>query len=97
MGYGPRFLHSTGQLHKGGPNAGLLIQLVAEDGSAVPIPEKEYDFATLKEAQALGDFAVLQQRGRRVLRIELGREVDRGLAALAKVTSEALHNAPGDS
>ncbi len=97
LGYGPRFLHSTGQLHKGGPNTGLLIQLVAEDGSGVPIPGKEYDFATLKEAQALGDFAVLQQRGRRVLRIELGREVDRDLATLAKVASEALRNAPGDS
>jgi len=95
LGYGPGFLHSTGQLHKGGPNIGLLIQLVAEDGLAVPIPGKEYDFATLKDAQALGDFAVLQQRGRRVLRIELGCEVDQGLAALAKVTSEALGNAPG--
>jgi len=97
LGYGPRFLHSTGQLHKGGPNTGLLIQLVAEDGSAVPIPGKEYDFATLKEAQALGDFAVLQQRGRRVLRVELGREVDRGLATLAELISEALRNAPRDS
>lgn len=97
LGYGPRFLHSTGQLHKGGPNTGLLIQLVAEAGSAVPIPGKEYDFATLKEAQALGDFAVLQQRGRRVLRIELGRDIDRGLATLAEVISEALRNEPGDS
>jgi len=97
LGYGPRFLHSTGQLHKGGPNTGLLIQLVGEDGFAVPIPGKEYDFATLKEAQAIGDFAVLQQRDRRVLRIELGRKVDRGLATLAKVTSEALRNPPGDS
>jgi len=97
LGYGPRFLHSTGQLHKGGPNTGLFIQLVAEDESAVPIPGKEYDFATLKEAQALGDFAVLQQRGRRVLRIELGHEVDQCLAAVAKVTSEALRNTPGDS
>ncbi len=97
LGYGPRFLHSTGQLHKGGPNTGLFIQLVAQDGAAVPIPGKEYDFATLKEAQALGDFAVLQQRGRRVLRIELGREVDRGLATLAKVTSEALCITDSDS
>jgi len=95
LGYGPRFLHSTGQLHKGGPNTGLFIQLVAEDGSAVPIPGSEYDFATLKDAQALGDFAVLQQRGRRVLRIELGREVDQGLTALAKVTSDALGDTPG--
>jgi len=93
LGYGPRFLHSTGQLHKGGPNTGLLIQLVAEDDLAVPIPEKEYDFATLKDAQALGDFAVLQQRGRRVLRIELGRNIDRGLTTLSELISEALRNA----
>jgi len=97
LGYGPRFLHSTGQLHKGGPNTGLLIQLVAEDGLAVPISGKEYDFATLKDAQAIGDFAVLQQRGRRVLRIELGRNIDRGLTTLSELISEALHNAPGDS
>jgi len=97
LGYGPRFLHSTGQLHKGGPNTGLLIQLVAEDGAAVPIPGKEYDFATLKDAQALGDFAVLQQRGRRVLRIELDRDIDRGLTAIAELISEALRNAQGDS
>jgi len=97
LGYGPRFLHSTGQLHKGGPNTGLFIQLVAEDGSAVPIPGKHYDFTTLKEAQALGDFSVLQQGDRRVLRIELGRDIDRGLAALAQLASEALRNAPGDS
>jgi len=95
LGYGPRFLHSTGQLHKGGPNTGLLIQLVAEDGLAVPISGKEYDFATLKDAQAIGDFAVLQQRGRRVLRIELGRDIDRGLTTLSELISEALHNTPG--
>ncbi len=97
LGYGPRFLHSTGQLHKGGPNTGLLIQLVAEDSCVVEIPGKDYDFATLKEAQALGDFAVLQQRDRRVLRIDLGCGVDRGLTTLAELISEALRNAPRGS
>ncbi len=97
LGHGPRFLHSTGQLHKGGPSTGLFLQLVAEDDTAVPIPGKEYDFATLKEAQALGDFAVLQQRGGGVLRIELGQDIEQGMAALAKAITEALHDAPGNS
>ena len=70
-GLGPRFLHSTGQLHKGGPNTGLFIQVVDEVGAEVPIPGREFGFARLIGAQAAGDFAALEERGRRVIRIRL--------------------------
>ncbi len=69
MGFGPRFLHSTGQLHKGGPNTGLFLQLTSSGGEDLPIPGKPYGFGALFAAQARGDFEVLQARGRRVLRI----------------------------
>ncbi|MCS6975840.1 MAG: bifunctional transaldolase/phosoglucose isomerase [Gemmatales bacterium] len=82
LGYGPRFLHSTGQLHKGGPNTGVFLQLSCEDALDVPIPGQQITFGTLKEAQARGDFAVLCQRGRRVLRVRLGTEVVTGLRRL---------------
>ncbi len=79
MGYGPRFLHSTGQLHKGGPNIGLFLQLVDEPSIDLPIPETDYSFNTLIKAQALGDFQALKQRGRRALRVNLMSDVSRGL------------------
>jgi hypothetical protein len=84
LGYGPRFLHSTGQLHKGGPNSGLFLQITAEDRVALPIPGQPYDFATLKAAQALGDRQALRQHGRRVLSINLGPDVLPGLARLVE-------------
>jgi transaldolase/glucose-6-phosphate isomerase len=84
MGYGPRFLHSTGQLHKGGANSGVFLQLVADTPNDLPIPGEAYSFATLRNAQALGDLQVLRRRGRRALRINLGNDVDAGLAALIK-------------
>ena len=64
-GYGPRFLHSTGQLHKGGPDTGVFLQLTADDGADLPIPEQPFGFATLVKAQALGDFQSLASRHRR--------------------------------
>jgi transaldolase / glucose-6-phosphate isomerase len=70
-GLGPRYLHSTGQLHKGGPNTGLFIQVVDETGDEVPIPGREFGFGRLLRSQAAGDFAALQQRGRRVIRLRL--------------------------
>ena len=70
-GLGPRFLHSTGQLHKGGPNTGLFIQVVDEVGPELPIPGRDFGFARLIGAQAAGDFAALEERGRRVIRIRL--------------------------
>jgi transaldolase/glucose-6-phosphate isomerase len=71
VGYGPRFLHSTGQLHKGGPDGGLFLQLVDEPAPDLPVPETDYSFGKLVRAQALGDFLALRKKGRRVLRIGL--------------------------
>lgn len=84
LGYGPRFLHSTGQLHKGGANNGVFIQFVAPvaDGGALPIPGQGYDFGTLKAAQALGDLQSLATHGRRAIRVDLGRDIAGGLAKL---------------
>jgi transaldolase/glucose-6-phosphate isomerase len=79
MGYGPRFLHSTGQLHKGGPNSVLVLQLVDEPAEDLPVPETDYTFGKLVRAQSLGDFTALKQRKRRVLRINLGGDAEGGL------------------
>jgi glucose-6-phosphate isomerase len=70
-GYGPRYLHSTGQLHKGGPNTGLFLQVVDDPGEEIPIPGKPFGFRRLLRAQAAGDYASLQERGRRVARIHI--------------------------
>jgi transaldolase/glucose-6-phosphate isomerase len=86
VGYGPRFLHSTGQLHKGGPNTGVFLQLTSDataDLPDLPIPGEGYSFATLRNAQSLGDLQVLRRRGRRALRVSLGSDADAGLKALA--------------
>ena len=84
IGFGPRFLHSTGQLHKGGPNTGVFFQLGAKDSVDLPVPGEAYSFSVLKEAQALGDFRALKARGRRVVRIDLGEAVLAGLDRLAE-------------
>ncbi len=78
-GYGPRFLHSTGQLHKGGPDSGVFIQITAPDKVDFPIPGQPYTFSTLKDAQALGDFQSLLKHGRRAIRVDLGNDVIGGL------------------
>src|SRR5262249_18286874 len=86
FGYGPRYLHSTGQLHKGGPNTGVFLLLTATPRDDVAIPQERFSFATLELAQALGDFASLDATGRRALHIHLpspGR-------ALVRQASEAL-------
>jgi transaldolase/glucose-6-phosphate isomerase len=87
IGYGPRFLHSTGQLHKGGPNNGLFLQIVDEPNIDLPVPETDYSFTNLIKAQAIGDFRALQQRGRRVLRVNLKSEFSSGLKKLYKLIS----------
>ena len=74
LGYGPRFLHSTGQLHKGGPNTGLFLQITEDQPKDLPIPGQPYSFGVLAEAQALGDFQALRDLGRRVTRVHLGSE-----------------------
>ena len=82
VGYGPRFLHSTGQLHKGGPDTGLFLQITAAHGDDVQIPGVPYTFGTLADAQALGDLRALQQLGRRVARVQLGRDYETDLRLL---------------
>lgn len=85
VGYGPRFLHSTGQLHKGGPNTGLFLQLLDEPTDDLPVPGTDYTFAELIHAQALGDSQALVQRRRRVVRVMLGKNAPGALAHLAEV------------
>jgi transaldolase/glucose-6-phosphate isomerase len=88
--FGPRFLHSTGQAYKGGPNSGVFIQITADDADDLAIPGHKASFGVVKAAQARGDFQVLAERGRRALRIHLGRDVEAGLSALADATKRAL-------
>ncbi len=83
LGLGPRYLHSTGQLHKGGPNKGVFLLLTADNAQDLPIPGRPFTFGTLKQAQALGDLESLKRRGRRVLRLHLGKDVPAGLDELA--------------
>ena len=94
LGYGPRFLHSTGQYHKGGPATGLFLQLTADDAQDVPVPGAPYTFGVFKRAQALGDLEALRKHGRRVLRIHLGRDVRQGLRDLEDAVAVALEGAP---
>ncbi len=89
-GYGPRFLHSTGQFHKGGPDTGVFIQLTAPDRVDLSIPGESYTFSILKQAQALGDFRALASRGRRAIRIDLGEDVLVGLKRLGDTIQRAL-------
>ena len=89
-GYGPRFLHSTGQLHKGGPNTGVFFQLESKDKVDFPVPDEPYTFSILKQAQALGDHRALVSRGRRVVRIDLGDDLLAGLDHLQQVILNAL-------
>jgi len=89
VGYGPRFLHSTGQLHKGGPATGVFIQMTCDDAEEAPIPGRPYGFGTLKQAQALGDFESLANRSRRVIRVHLGKSVGEGLKNLLELVHEA--------
>jgi hypothetical protein len=90
LGFGPRFLHSTGQAYKGGPNSGVFLQITCRDAADVAIPDQKFTFGIVKAAQARGDFAVLAERGRRALRVHLGADVAAGLAALLSAVREAL-------
>ncbi|MGZ8442308.1 MAG: bifunctional transaldolase/phosoglucose isomerase [Candidatus Binatia bacterium] len=83
LGFGPRFLHSTGQLHKGGPNSALVLQIVDQPGDNLAVPETSYTFDALIQAQAIGDFTALKQRRRRALRVNLGGDTTGGLERLA--------------
>ena len=86
--FGPRFLHSTGQAYKGGPNSGVFLQLTCDEPADLQVPGKKYTFGVVKAAQARGDLAVLDERGRRSLRLHFGRDVEAGLrAVLAAIRS----------
>jgi transaldolase/glucose-6-phosphate isomerase len=89
LGFGPRFLHSTGQAYKGGPNSGVFLQITCDDKADMQVPEQKYTFGVVKAAQARGDFQVLAERGRRALRVHL-HDVESGLAALAAAVEKAL-------
>ncbi len=90
LGFGPRYLHSTGQYHKGGPNRGLFLQLVGHDPVDVAIPGQPYSFSVLKRAQARGDLAALRAHDCRALRVCLGDDVPASLTRLAGLVAEAL-------
>ena len=90
LGFGPRFLHSTGQDYKGGPNTGVFLQITADDAIDVEIPGQKYSFGVVIAAQAAGDLAVLESRGRRAMRVHLGADVAAGLKTLAAAFAEAL-------
>jgi transaldolase/glucose-6-phosphate isomerase len=92
-GYGPRFLHSTGQLHKGGADSGIFLQLTDDDQRDLTIPGEPYTFSVLKEAQALGDFSSLASRNRRALRFHLGSDAEAGLKRLLDIVREATGHA----
>ena len=90
LGFGPRFLHSTGQAYKGGPNTGVFLQITCDDAVDVPVPGQKYTFGVVKAAQARGDFQVLAERGRRALRIHLPADLKSGLQKLERAITEAL-------
>ncbi|HEY6825396.1 MAG TPA: hypothetical protein VI259_00985, partial [Gemmatimonadaceae bacterium] len=89
-GFGPRFLHSTGQAHKGGPASGVFLQITCDDATDIPVPGQKYSFGAVKAAEARGDFAVLVERDRRALRVHLGANVSAGLHALETALVRAL-------
>lgn len=90
LGFGPRFLHSTGQAYKGGPNSGVFLQITCDDAADLQVPGQKYTFGVVKAAQARGDFAVLAERNRRALRVHLGKNIQAGLAELDKIVRAAL-------
>jgi transaldolase/glucose-6-phosphate isomerase len=90
VGFGPRFLHSTGQAYKGGPNTGVFLQVTTDYAKEIPVPERKYGFGVVIAAQARGDFAVLSELGRRALRLHLGADTEKGLATLKDAVRQAL-------
>ncbi len=90
LGFGPRFLHSTGQAYKGGPNSGVFLQITCDDAEDFPVPQQKYTFGIVKAAQARGDFQVLAERRRRALRVHLGKDLMQGIDRLSDLVSAAL-------
>ena len=89
LGFGPRFLHSTGQAYKGGPNTGVFLQVTCNDAADLAVPGQKYTFGVVKAAQARGDFQVLVERKRRALRVHL-KDVEKGLETLRAAIADAL-------
>jgi hypothetical protein len=89
MGYGPRFLHSTGQLHKGGPASGLFLQITAEHAQDVDIPGTPFTFSALADAQALGDLQALRAAGRRSIRVDVGSNPEQAIRKMTKELASA--------
>ncbi len=94
LGYGPRYLHSTGQLHKGGPNTGLYLLFTADPEKDLPVPDRPYSFGQLRLAQAVGDFQALEKHGRRVVRIHLGANPETALDRVGRALEGALDALP---
>jgi transaldolase / glucose-6-phosphate isomerase len=92
LGFGPRFLHSTGQAYKGGPNSGVFLQITCDEAQDLPVPEQKYTFGVVKAAQARGDFQVLIERHRRALRVHLGPDVKSGLNHLRDLVCAAIEH-----
>lgn len=88
--FGPRFLHSTGQAYKGGPDSGVFLQITADDAADLPVPGQSASFGVIKAAQARGDFDVLTERGRRALRVHLKGDLGAGLKSLGTAIKQAL-------
>jgi transaldolase/glucose-6-phosphate isomerase len=90
LGFGPRFLHSTGQAYKGGPNSGVFLQITCDDAQDLQVPGQKYTFGIVKAAQARGDFQVLADRKRRALRVHIGSDIKAGLSKLAELVKQSL-------
>ena len=90
VGFGPRFLHSTGQAYKGGPNSGVFLQVTCDEAADLAVPGQKYTFGVVKAAQARGDFQVLAERNRRALRVHLGADVAAGLSKLQSAIAQAI-------
>ncbi len=89
MGFGPRFLHSTGQAYKGGPDTGVFLQITCDHAHDIAVPGRGYSFGAVEDAQAAGDLAVLEERGRRAVRVHLRNMAD-GLRTLRGAIETAL-------
>ncbi len=92
LGFGPRFLHSTGQAYKGGPNSGVFLQITCDDTNDLQVPNHKYTFGVVKAAQARGDFSVLAERKRRALRVHLGKDTEAGLKQLEALVVSVLES-----
>jgi transaldolase/glucose-6-phosphate isomerase len=90
LGFGPRFLHSTGQIYKGGPSSGVFLGITTDAHPDLPIPSRKASFGVVEAAQARGDFRVLDERGRRVLRAHIGCDIEAGLTEIGAAARRAL-------